>query len=262
MTNSIASNYVTQSMNVMVQSITTSTNKCNVKVNTGQYFFISGGNSFDCTVTATGNSNTITDMTCYASSDIVNDMTNNLSQTAQQAATSIQQQFGMLAFSEAINVSRSYMNLSNVVQTAFYNSCITDITNSQVAIIDCQNSSNFTADVSFNQTTIVTQDCVFNNKSVTKIRNDLIQYVKQSARSEIQNYIAGIMMAFAMVLFAFAAIIFLVLILISPKRKTDPPPEQASQSVTSAATPAKTSLTLNSSDISNAMNNFSKVVKV
>lgn len=229
MTNSIAENYVGESINLMVQSITTSTNTCNVQVNTGQFYYINGGSSTDCTVNATGTSTVTTDMTCYASTVVVNSVADNLAQSAQQAATSIQQQFGLAAFSESINIFQSYMNLSNVIQTAFYNSCITNISNAQVAIINCGNSTNFTADVDFTQTTNVMQDCVFKNASVSKIQNDLTQYVQQMSKSEIQNYVAGILMAFGLVLIAFAAILFLAIVLISPKRKNQPPIEKENQ---------------------------------
>lgn len=222
MTNSIASNYVTESMNVMVQSITTATTDCVTQVNSGQFFFINGGDSNGCDITATGSSSVTTNLNCYASTVVVNDVSNSLAQSAQQAATSIQQQFGLLSFSESINVFQSYMNLSNIIQTAFYNSCITSITNAQVAVINCGNSTDLTAVVNFDQTTQVMQDCIFENKSVAQVQNDLTQYVDQMAYSEIENYIAGILMAFAMVLFAFAAIIFFVIVLISPKRKSDP----------------------------------------
>lgn len=280
MTNSIASNYVTQSMNLMVQSITTSTNTCNVQVNSGQYFFISGGNSVNCTVTATGSSKVISDMSCYASTVVINDVSNSLAQAAQQAATSVQQQFGLLAFSESINIAQSYMNLSNVIQTAFYNSCITKITTAQVAVIDCENSTNFTADVNFDNTIEVTQDCVFKNGSVSKIQNDLTQYIDQVAYSEIKNYVAAVLMAFSLVLFAFAAIIFLVLILLSPKKKAEPPPEEGIENTEGTAnigsvgniqkiekttmkdgTVATKSSKINAPDFAAAFNSFSNYLK-
>lgn len=225
MTNSISENYVYESINLMVESITTTTNQCTTQVNSGQFFFINGGSSDGCKVTASGKNVVTTNLSCYATTAVMNQVSNNISQAAQQAATSIQQQFGLASFSEAINVDHSYINLSNIIQTTFYNSCITNISNAQVAVINCGNSTNFTADVDFSNTTNVTQDCVFKNASVTTVQNDLTQYVDQTAYSEIQNYIAGIMMAFAMVLFAFAAIIFLVLMVISPKKKQDAPEE-------------------------------------
>jgi len=204
----------------MVESITNTTNVCNTTVNANQVFFINGGSSNRCTVTASGSSTVSTNMSCFAENSTMNNVTNNLAQTAQQSAKSIQQQFGFLTFSEAINISQSYINLSNVIQTTFYNSCITSISNNQLAVIDCENSNDFTVDVDFNQTNIVTQDCIFNNAAVTQIKNDITQFVEQKAYSEIENYVAGVLMAFTLVLFAFAAVIFLVLILISPKKKT------------------------------------------
>ena len=213
MSNTIASNYVDQTLNVMTNSITTSTNQCSTNVTTGQYNIIKGGNSINCNVSVSADIETQVDMSCYASTDVQNNVSNTLAQAAKLQAEAVNQQFGLLTFSEAINVSNSYINLSNNMTTAFYNSCITDITTNQTNVIDCGGSSNMTVDVNFNDTTQLSQDCVFNNSNVVRVSNNIKQSVAAAAKAEIQNYIAGIITAMLGVLVVIGLILFLLLLI-------------------------------------------------
>lgn len=231
MGNSIAENYVNQTLNVMTNSITTSTNQCSTNVTTGQYNIIRGGNSVNCNVTVSANIETQVDMSCYASTDVQNNVSNDLSQAAKLQAEAVNQQFALLTFSEAINMSNSYINLSNTMSTAFYNSCITDITTNQTNVIDCQGSTDMTVDVSFDDTTRLSQDCVFNNSNVVNISNKIKQSVKAAATAEIQNYIAGVITAIIGLLLIVGLVLFLLLLVFkSTGGKKEPPPvEQQGQ---------------------------------
>lgn len=228
MSNTVASNYVNQTLKVMTDSITTSTNQCSTNVTTGQYNIIKGGNSVGCTVNVSANIETQVDMSCYASTDVQNNVSNNLSQAAKLQSEAVNQQFALLSFSEAINVSNSYINLSNTMSTAFYNSCITDITTNQTNVIDCQGSTNMTVDVSFNDTTQLSQNCVFNNTNVVNVSNQIKQSISAAAKAEIQNFIAGIITAIIGLLLVVGLVLFLLLLVFKSTggKKGTPPVEQ------------------------------------
>jgi len=230
MGSSIAENYVNQTINVMTNSITTSTNQCSTNVTTGQYNIIRGGTSIGCNVTVSANIETQVDMSCYASTDVQNNVSNDLSQAAKLQASAINQQFELLTYSDAINISNSYINLSNTMSTAFYNSCITDITTNQTNVIDCQGSTDMTVDVSFDDTTQLSQNCVFNNSNVVNISNKIKQSVKASATAEIKNYIAGVITAIIGLLLIVGLVLFLLLLVFkSTGGKKEPPPVQQGQ---------------------------------
>lgn len=127
------------------------------------------------------------------------------------------------------------------MNTAFYNSCISNITNNQVASITCGDSIGMNADLDFAQTTVQTQDCVFENTAVNDSKNDITQSVAQKAKAEIQNFIAGIIMAIAIVIVAAGLLIFLLIILfkstsaVGGKRSTAEAPKQDSDLLALAA---------------------------
>jgi len=116
--------------------------------------------------------------------------------------------------------------------TAFYNSCIVDITANQTNVVNCQGSENMTVDIDFKNTTDLTQDCVFNNTNVTNVTNNIKQSVAQKAKAEIQNYIAGIITAMLGVLVVVGLILFLLLLLFKStggkkgKDNAQPQPQQ------------------------------------
>src|SRR5690606_38147823 len=99
MTNTIAHNTVNQSMNVMNNVITSTSNQCSTTINTGVYNIVLGGNSVNCNVDQDSNVTVSTDMSCVASTTVQNDILNNLTQSAMQQAEAINQQFGLLSFS-------------------------------------------------------------------------------------------------------------------------------------------------------------------
>lgn len=223
MTNTIASNTVNQSMNVMNNVITSTSNQCSTTINTGVYNIVLGGNSVNCNVDQDSNVTVSTDMSCVASTTVQNDILNNLTQSAMQQAEAINQQFGLLSFSEAINVTNGYLSLANNMNTAFYNSCVTEITSNEVNVVSCGGSTNFNVDLDYDNTIKNTQNCIFNNSSVTTTSNNITQSVAQSAKAVIQNYLAGIIFAIALVIVGAGIVLFLILIIMKAGGKKNEP---------------------------------------
>lgn len=223
MTNAIAHNSVTQSMNVMNEVITSSTNQCSTTVNTGVYNIVNGGNSISCDVSSNSTVTVTTDISCLASTSVENQIINNLTQSAKQQAEAINQQFALLSFSEAINVSNSYLTLANQMNTAFYNSCVTEITSNEVNVINCGSSTGLTVDLDYNNTIKDTQNCIFNNSSVTNTANNISQSIAQAARAKITNYISQIIFAIALVVVFAGIALFLILLIMKAGKKSEAP---------------------------------------
>jgi len=93
MTNTVTNNYVSETVKVMTESITTSTNECSTNVTTGQFNIINGGNSDNCKVTINADVSTTVDMSCCASTNVQNNVNNNFEQFGDQMAESVNQQF-------------------------------------------------------------------------------------------------------------------------------------------------------------------------
>jgi hypothetical protein len=160
-------------------------------------------------------------MSCISSTSIQNQVINDLTQSAKQQAEAINQQFGLLTFAEAISISSSYLTLANQMNTAFYNSCVTEISNNNVSVISCGGSTNMSVDINYDSTIQNTQNCVFNNSSVTNTANDIAQSISQVSRAKISNFLATIFFAIALVIIASAIFLFLILLIMKAGKKQD-----------------------------------------
>lgn len=212
MSNNVSENTATQVVESVTSVINSATQTCQNVIDQNQIVTITAGSGSNVDVNLTGKQVVSFNAECSQTAVVQSNITNSISQEAQQQAAVIEQQFDLsIGNRESKNVYNSLVSLSSKVVNAFNQECLNIISQNQNFTIDVGADSNVQADINWDQTLKTTVDCIMNTKAVNGVVNDVKQSIDQSAKVSVENFFAFLIYIAIAIVAVVALIIFALL---------------------------------------------------
>jgi hypothetical protein len=202
---SVSTNVANTVTNVSLGVVNTYSQDCSSNATQSQIIDINGCN---CVVVSglTQGQNTYINTRCLQSASTQTKIDSSISQTMQQAASAIVQNFGLPAISVATDITNAVTQLGYSIANSYTQSCVTSFKQDQV--VHCTNSNNVTiTNLDQQQTNQQITNCVAQDTTVSALTSQLTQLVSQTAVAKEENAFT----AFAIV---GAVVVLIVLILL------------------------------------------------
>jgi hypothetical protein len=167
----------------------------------------------------------LADLGCIQTSSTSADVKQKVDQQAQQIANSVVDFFSVGA-SVANNTAKLYTDLANEVINNLEQTCVTKISQSNTIAIGEVIDSNVKIAMDWEQTAKALTDCVSNNTSVTNIKNEISQAIKQEATAKVLG-LGSLMYGIIIIIVGAVALLVFGIILVKSlgsRRKTNTSP--------------------------------------
>ena len=216
----VAENVANVSASSFISVINSASQSCVVSANNIQNATISGNSGTTINVTLDWKQSLHVDATCYQAVVFNTDVQQTLSQQATQLAKAIAQQF-QIGDADSRNVMNATAALGDAIGNSFSQKCATYGSQIQSVSINGNTNSNIILAANWDQQSNIVQNCVQNDSAVTAAKNQLTQAISQSASSTVENWLAGIFGAIAMVIMGGGLVIFMIFIIMSMGKKKE-----------------------------------------
>ena len=213
MGDTLSKNIVDDSIDLMSESVSDSTQSCIYTINESE----------SQTIQQPGNNNTVNinqdnfqeyasvDTQCFTNSQTMTMINSQVSTTTSQIASAIGQSLDLNPGStKAENTLKLLTQMQDIVINAYTQTCATNFNGTQTVAID-QSGNNNTVNigvVNYSEAFSDTQSCVQENVSSTSTYTTLVQQLSQSAKAETEGLLAGLLTIVIIIIIVLGVIFF------------------------------------------------------